>query len=74
MIRLLLDLSDKAEAAGTLLLFVAGTAVSIALLSFVFGLDIARGPGGHKLERDAPDLVFGERYAFGALGLVVYPL
>ena len=45
-----LDLSDKAEAAGTLLLFVAGTAVSIALLSFVFGLDIARGSVGHKLE------------------------
>jgi len=71
---LALDLSDKAEAAGTLLLFVLATAVSIALLSFVFGLDIARGPVGHKLERDAPELVFGEWYAFGAPGQVVYPL
>jgi len=69
-----LDLSDKAEAARTLLLFVAGTAVSIGLLSLDFGLDIASGPVGHKLERDASELVTGEWYAFGALGQVVYPL
>jgi hypothetical protein len=35
-------ISDKAEAEGALLLFAAGTAVSIALLSSVFGLAIAR--------------------------------
>ena len=72
-------ISDKAEAAGALLLFAAGTAVSIALLSSVFGLAIARGPVDHKLERGAPvlgtmNMVFGVWYAFGALGLVVYRL
>jgi ABC-type nickel/cobalt efflux system permease component RcnA len=75
---LLSTISDKAEAAGALLLFAAGTAVSMALLSTVFGLAIARGPIGRKFERAAPvlgtmSMVFGVWYAFGALGLVVYP-
>ena len=51
----------------------------MALLSTVFGLAIARGPIGRKFERAAPvlgtmSMVFGVWYAFGALGLVVYPL
>jgi cytochrome c biogenesis protein CcdA len=75
---LLSTISDKAEAAGALLLFAAGTAVSMALLSTVFGLAIASGPIGRRFERTAPvlgtmSMVFGVWYAFGALGLVVYP-
>ena len=75
---LLSTISDKAEAAGALLLFAVGTAVSMALLSTVFGLAIASGPIGRKFERAAPvlgtiSMVFGVWYAFGALGLVVYP-
>ncbi len=75
---LLSTISDKAEAAGALLLFAAGTAVSMALLSTVFGLAVASGPIGRKFERAAPvlgtmSIVFGVWYAVGALGLVVYP-
>jgi ABC-type nickel/cobalt efflux system permease component RcnA len=76
---LLSTISDKAEAAGALLLFAAGTAVSMALLSTVFGLAIASGPIARKFERAAPvlgtmSMVFGVWYALGALGVVVYPL
>jgi len=76
---LLSTISHKAEAAGALLLFAAGTAVSMVLLSTVFGLDIARGPIRRKFERAAPvlgtmSMVFGVWYALGALGVVVYPL
>ena len=75
---LLSTISDKAQAAGALLLFAAGTAVSMALLSTAFGLAIAGGPVGRNFERVAPVLgvlgvAFGAWYAFGALGLVVYP-
>lgn len=75
---LLSTISDKYEAAGALLLFAAGTAVSMALLSSAFGLAIAGGPVGRNFERVAPvlgtlSLVFGAWYAFGALGLMVYP-
>jgi hypothetical protein len=50
----------------------------MALLSTVFGLAIASGPIGRKFERAAPvlgtmSIVFGVWYAFGALGLVLYP-
>ncbi len=76
---LLSTILDKAEAADALLLFAAGTAISVALLSSVFDLSRVRGAVGHKLEQGAPVLrtmrvVFGVWYAFGALGLVVYPL
>lgn len=75
---LLSTISDKYEAAGALLLFAAGTAVSMALLSSAFGFAIAGGPVGRNFERVAPvlgalSLVFGAWYAFGALGLMVYP-
>lgn len=75
---LLSTISDKSEAAAALLLFAAGTAVSMALLSTTFGLALASGPVGRNFERVAPvlgalSLVFGAWYAFGALELVVYP-
>ncbi len=46
---LLSTISDKVEAIGALLLFAAGTAVSMALLSTAFGLALAGGSGGPKL-------------------------
>ena len=75
---LLSTISDKAQAAGALLLFAAGTAVSMALLSTAFVLAIAGGPLGRNFERIAPVLgvrgvAFGAWYALGALGMVVYP-
>ncbi|CAA9410120.1 MAG: Nickel transporter UreH [uncultured Rubrobacteraceae bacterium] len=75
---LLSTISDKAQAAGALLLFAAGTAVSMALLSTAFGLAIAGGPLGRNFERVAPVLgvlgvAFGAWYALGALGIVAYP-
>ena len=75
---LLSTISNQAEAVGALLLFAAGTAVSMALLSTAFGLAIAGGPIGKNFERVAPVLgmlgvVFGAWYALGALMLVTYP-
>jgi cytochrome c biogenesis protein CcdA len=68
----------RAEAAGALLIFAAGTALSMALLSTVFGLVIAGGPIGRNFGRMAPvlgalSMAFGAWYALGALGLVAYP-
>lgn len=75
---LLSTISDKAEAAGALLLFAAGTAASMALLSTAFGLAIAGGPIARNFGRVAPvlgtlNIAFGAWYAFGALGIVAYP-
>ena len=75
---LLSTISDKVQATGALLLFVAGTAISMALLSTAFGFAIAGGPVGRNFERVAPVLgvlgvAFGAWYTLGALGLVVYP-
>ncbi len=75
---LLSTISDKVQATGALLLFAAGTAVSMALLSTAFGLVIAGGPIARNFERVAPvlgalSMAFGAWYALGALGLVVYP-
>ena len=75
---LLSTISDKVQATAALLLFAAGTAVSMAILSTVFGLVIAGGPIGRNFERAAPvlgvlSLAFGTWYALGALGVVVYP-
>lgn len=75
---LLSTISDRVEATGALLLFAAGTAVSMALLSTAFGLLIAGGPVARNFERVAPvlgvlSLVFGAWYALGALEIVVYP-
>jgi ABC-type nickel/cobalt efflux system permease component RcnA len=75
---LLSTISDKMEATGALLLFAAGTAVSMALLSTVFGLAIAGGPVARNFGRVAPVLgvlgmAFGAWYALGALEVIVYP-
>jgi cytochrome c biogenesis protein CcdA len=75
---LLSTISNQAEAAGALLIFAAGTAVSMALLSTAFGLVIAGGPIGRNFERVAPvlgilSMVFGVWYALGALAVVTYP-
>lgn len=75
---LLSTISDRAEAAAALLLFAAGTAVSMALLSTAFGLVIAGGPVARNFERIAPVLgvlgvAFGTWYALGAVGVIAYP-
>jgi high-affinity nickel permease len=75
---LISTISDKAQATGALLLFAAGTAVSMALLSTAFGLVIAGAPIARNFERVAPvlgvlSIAFGVWYALGALGVVVYP-
>ena len=75
---LLSTISDKMEATGALLLFAAGTAVSMALLSTVFGLAIAGGPVARNFGRVAPVLgvlgmAFGAWYTLGALEVIVYP-
>src|SRR5215213_2684350 len=71
-------ISDKAQATGALLLFAAGTAVSMALLSTALGLVIAGGPIARNFERVAPvlgvlSMAFGAWYALGALGVMIYP-
>ena len=75
---LLWTITDKVEAAAALLLFAAGTALSMAFLSTAFGFAIAGGPVGKNFERVAPvlgvsSLAFGTWYALGALGLLSYP-
>ena len=75
---LISTISDKTQATGALLLFAAGTAVSMALLSTALGLVIAGGPLARNFERVAPvlgvlSMAFGVWYALGALGVVVYP-
>jgi ABC-type nickel/cobalt efflux system permease component RcnA len=75
---LLSTIPDPAEAAGALLIFATGTAVSMALLSTALGLAIATGPLRRNFERVAPVLgvlaaFFGFWYAAGALGIVAYP-
>ncbi len=75
---LLSTISNQAEAAGALLIFAAGTAVSMALLSTAFGLTIVAGPMGRNFERFAPvlgilSMAFGVWYALGALNVLTYP-
>ena len=75
---LLSTIPNPSEAVVALLVFAAGTAVSMALLSTVFGLAIAAGPVARNFERVAPVLgtlaaAFGVWYALGALGVVGYP-
>ena len=75
---LLSTIPSPSEAVVALLVFAAGTAVSMALLSTVFGLAIAAGPVARNFERVAPVLgtlaaAFGVWYALGALGVVSYP-
>jgi ABC-type nickel/cobalt efflux system permease component RcnA len=76
---LLSTIQGAAQATGALVIFAAGTAVSMALLSTAFGLAIASGPIGRNFERLTPalgalSLAFGTWYMLGALGIVTYPL
>ena len=75
---LLSTIQRPSEAVAALLIFAAGTAVSMALLSTLFGLVIAAGPVARHFQRVAPVLgglavAFGLWYALGALGVVAYP-
>ncbi len=75
---LLSTISNQTEAAVALLIFAAGTAISMALLSTVLGLIIAGGPIARNFERVAPilgilSMAFGIWYALGALEIVTYP-
>lgn len=75
---LLSTIPDPGQATVALLIFAAGTAVSMALLSTGFGLVIAGGPIGRNFERVAPVLgvlaaAFGVWYVLGAIGLTAYP-
>ena len=75
---LLSTIPKPSEAVAALLIFAAGTAVSMALLSTVFGVAIATDPVRRNFERVAPVLgglavAFGLWYALGALGIVAYP-
>ena len=76
---LLSTIPDPAQATETLMIFAAGTTISMALLSTAFGLAMAGGMVGRNFERVAPVLgvlgmAFGAWYALGALGAVTYPL
>jgi cytochrome c biogenesis protein CcdA len=76
---LLSTIPNPAQATWALLIFAAGTAVSMALLSTAFGLATVKGPIGRNFERLAPalgalSLAFGTWYMLGALGVVAYPL
>ncbi len=76
---LLSTISNQAEAAAALLIFAAGTAVSMTLLSTAVGLAIAGGPIGRNFERAAPvlgilSMTFGVWYTLSALGLAAYSL
>jgi ABC-type nickel/cobalt efflux system permease component RcnA len=75
---LLSTIPSPSEAVAALLVFAAGTAVSMALLSTVLGHAIASGPVARNFERIAPVLgvlaaAFGVWYALGALGVVAFP-
>ena len=75
---LLSTIPNPSGATVALLVFAAGTAVSMALLSSAFGLAVATGPVRRNFERVAPLLgvlaaAFGVWYAAGALGIVAYP-
>ncbi|WP_119065621.1 sulfite exporter TauE/SafE family protein [Rubrobacter indicoceani] len=75
---LLSTISSQSAAVAALLIFAAGTALSMAILSTVFGLIIARGPIRENFEYAAPvlgvlSLAFGLWYGLGALEIVTYP-
>jgi ABC-type nickel/cobalt efflux system permease component RcnA len=76
---LLSTIPDPAQATEALMIFAAGTMISMALLSTAFGLAMAGGMLGRNVQRVAPVLGvlgmgFGAWYALGAMGAVTYPL
>jgi cytochrome c biogenesis protein CcdA len=75
---LLSTIPRPSEAAVALLIFAAGTALSMVLLSTAFGLAIVTGPVRRNFERLAPVMgvlaaAFGVWYALAAMGIVAYP-
>ncbi len=75
---LLSTIPDPSEAVAALLIFAAGTAASMALLSTAFGYALSSGPIVRNFERIAPVLgilaaAFGVWYAAGAVEVVTYP-
>ena len=75
---LLSTIPDKSQAAGALLIFAAGSAISMALLSTAFGLAIMSGPVSRNFEQVVPilgslSMALGAWYLLGALGLATYP-
>ncbi|MDX6697193.1 MAG: hypothetical protein QOE65_590 [Solirubrobacteraceae bacterium] len=76
---LLAAIPARAEAVAALVVFAAGTAVSMALVSTGFGYAITRGPVMRRVLALAPvmgvaTLAFGGWYALGAVGAVPYVL
>jgi ABC-type nickel/cobalt efflux system permease component RcnA len=70
---------SRAEATTVLLLFAAGTAVAMAILSAGLGWLLARGPIARHCDWAMPllggfSLAFGVYYTLGALSVVSYPL
>ena len=62
-----------------LLLFSAATALSMALLSSVFGYALTRGPVLRRVMAVTPvmgviSMAFGAWYALGAVGVMTYAL
>jgi ABC-type nickel/cobalt efflux system permease component RcnA len=76
---LLSTIPDAAQATEALVIFAAGTTISMALLSTALGLAMAGTLVVRHVQRVAPVLgvlgmAFGTWYALGALGAVTYPL
>jgi ABC-type nickel/cobalt efflux system permease component RcnA len=74
---LLATIPDQAEAVAGLAVLAVGTALSMAVLSSVFGYTITRGPVRRRMLAFAPamgvlTLAFGCWYALGAVGAVQY--
>ena len=72
-------ISSTAQAVAALLVFAAGTALSMALVSALFGSALATGPARRRFASLAPGLggvalLFGAWYALAALGTVPYVL
>ena len=75
---LLATIQSTATAIAALFIYAAGTAVSMAIVSAIFGVAVSRRPVARNFERVAPilgilALVFGMWYASAALGLIAYP-
>jgi high-affinity nickel permease len=76
---LISTISDPVLATGALLIFALGTALSMALLSTLFGVALVHGPISRHFERAVPVFgvlaaCFGIWYGLGALEVVAYPL
>jgi ABC-type nickel/cobalt efflux system permease component RcnA len=72
-------ISSDVEAVAALVLFAAATAISMALVSSLFGSALATGPARRRFATLAPGfgtlaLLFGAWYALGATGALPYAL